>query len=159
MPSSEDPNKIGVISDTHGLLRPAVEKAFKGVELIVHAGDVGKPEVLKALNKIAPVVAVRGNSDWGEWAKALPAHEIVEIGEVLLYVIHDVHEIDLNPSAAGIRIVISGHSHAPSVVERNGVLFVNPGSAGPRRFKLPVSLALVNINGTKVDAKLIDLEG
>ncbi|MGA7878001.1 MAG: metallophosphoesterase family protein [Desulfoferrobacter sp.] len=159
MPSSEDPNKIGVISDTHGLLRSAVEKAFKGVELIVHAGDVGKPEVLKALNKIAPVVAVRGNSDWGEWAKTLPAQEIVEIGEVLLYVIHDVHDIDLNPSAAGIRIVISGHSHAPSVVERNGVLFLNPGSAGLRRFKLPVSLALVNIKGTKVDVELIDLEG
>lgn len=158
MLTSENSHNIGIISDTHGMLRPAVKKAFEGVELIVHAGDVGKPEVLKALNTIAPVVAVRGNTDWGEWANALPAFEIVEIGEVTLYVIHDIHEIDLNPSAAGFRVVVSGHSHAPSVVEQNGVLFLNPGSAGPRRFKLPISLALMKVKGMKVDVQLVDLE-
>ncbi len=159
MPSRQDSHKIGVISDTHGLLRPAVKKAFKDVELIIHAGDIGKPEILETLGKIAPVVAVRGNTDWDTWAKTLPRYEVVAIGGILLYVIHDLSEIDLNPNAAGCRIVVSGHSHTPSAVEQNGVLFLNPGSAGPRRFTLPVSLAVVHITGTKLDVQLINLEG
>lgn len=159
MASRQDSHKIGVISDTHGLLRPAVKKGFKDVALIIHAGDIGKPEILKTLGKIAPVVAVRGNTDWGEWANALPRYEVVAIGDILLYVIHDLSEMELNPNAVGCRIVVSGHSHAPSAVEQNGVLFLNPGSAGPRRFTLPVSLAVVHITGTKVDVQLIDLEG
>lgn len=153
-----DPHYVGVISDTHGLLRPAAEKALKGVELIIHAGDVGGAEVLKALNRIAPVAAVRGNMDRGDWAQKLPVQEIVKIGESLVYVIHDVHEIDLNPAAAGFRTVISGHSHRPSVVEQKGVLYLNPGSAGPRRFKLPVSLAVLTVNGQQLEVKLVELE-
>lgn len=158
MQSDGDPHCIGVISDTHGLLRPAAEKALKGVELIIHAGDVGSAEVLKVLSQIAPVVAVRGNMDKGAWAQRLPAEEIVKIGETLIYVIHDLHEIDMNPAAAGFRAVISGHSHNPSLVEQNGVLFLNPGSAGPRRFKLPISLAVLTIKGQKLDVKLVELE-
>lgn len=158
MQSDENPHYIGVISDTHGLLRPVVEKALKGVELIIHAGDVGSAEVLGALSRIAPVAAVRGNMDKGAWAQKLPAQEIVKVGEALIYVIHDLHEIDLNPEAAGFRAVISGHSHTPRMVEQNGVLYLNPGSAGPRRFKLPVSLAVLTINGQELNAKLVELE-
>jgi uncharacterized protein len=158
MNSGESTYSIGVISDTHGLLRSAVAKSFEGVELILHAGDIGRLEVLKALRKIAPVVAVRGNVDRGEWARSLPTQEIVTIGKVFIYILHDLHAIDLNPAAAGFRVVISGHSHMPSSVEKNGVLFLNPGSAGPRRFKLPISLALLKITGQRLDVKLIELE-
>jgi uncharacterized protein len=150
-------HRIGVISDTHGLVRPEAVKALQGVELIIHAGDIGKPEVLEALGAIAPVVAVRGNNDTGDWAHALPETEVVEIGHVALYVLHDVHELDLDPVAAGFKAVISGHSHQPAMAKRNSVLFLNPGSAGPRRFKLPVSLAHLSIQGDALDAQLIDL--
>jgi len=149
---------IGVISDTHGLLRPAVVKAFAGVELVLHAGDVGKPAVLEELTKIAPVVAVRGNTDHGGWAQNLPLQEIVEIGETAIYIIHDLQAMDLNPAAAGFQVVVSGHSHDPWVVRKNGVLYLNPGSAGPRRFSLPISLALLKIDGGRLRAELIDLE-
>src|SRR5689334_14017397 len=148
---------IGVISDTHGLVRPQAIEALKGVEMILHAGDVGKPEVLDALNEIAPVVAVRGNNDKGEWAEALPDWEVVEVGDVSIYMLHDVKEIDVSPSGGGFRVVVSGHSHKPSVEERRGVLYVNPGSAGPRRFTLPVSVAHLQVNGDKVQAKIIEL--
>jgi len=149
---------IGVISDTHGLLRPTVEKALKDVELIIHAGDIGNAVVLSALTQIAPVAAVRGNMDKGAWAQKLPVQEVVTVGETLIYVVHDLDQIDLNPRAAGFRAVISGHSHIPRVIEQNGVLYLNPGSAGPRRFKLPISLAVVTINGQKLDTRLIQLE-
>ena len=148
---------IGVISDTHGLLRPEAVEALRGVELILHAGDVGSPEVLDALKGIAPVVAVRGNNDRGAWAEELPAWEVAEVGVVFIYMIHDVKEIDLNPTAAGFQVVVSGHSHKPSVEERKGVLYVNPGSAGPRRFKLPISVARLTVSGETVSAEVVEL--
>ena len=148
---------IGIISDTHGLVRPEAIEALKGVEMILHAGDIGNHEVLDMLNEIAPVVAVRGNNDKGEWAQSLPDWEVVEIGDVSIYMLHDVKEIDISPSGGGFQVVVSGHSHKPSVEEKRGVLYVNPGSAGPRRFTLPVSLAHLNVIGDEVQAKLIEL--
>jgi putative phosphoesterase len=149
--------EFGVISDTHGLLRSEAVKALWGVDMIIHAGDIGKPEILEALRAIAPVVAVRGNNDTGDWALTLPETEVVEVGRIALYVLHDIHALDLDPAAAGFDAVISGHSHQPAVAKRHGVLFVNPGSAGPRRFKLPVSLARLSIRGETLDPQLIDL--
>lgn len=148
---------VGVISDTHGLLRPEAVEALKGVELILHAGDVGGPEVLEALRAIAPVVAVRGNNDRGAWAEELPEWEVVEVGSSHVYVIHDLNEMDLSPAAAGFRVVVSGHSHKPLAEERRGVLYLNPGSAGPRRFKLPVTVARLNIDGDDARAEIINI--
>lgn len=150
---------VGIISDTHGLLRPEAMKALKGVELIIHAGDIGTPGILDELRAVAPVVAVRGNMDTIQWARELPETEVVEIGEVFLYVLHDLAELDLNPAAPDFRAVISGHSHRPCIEERNGVLFLNPGSAGPRRFGLPASVAVLHIRGNSLDAQLIALDG
>src|SRR5215217_6432318 len=147
---------IGVISDTHGLVRPEAVEALSGVDMILHAGDIGNAAVLDKLGQIAPVVAVRGNNDRGEWAESLPQWEVVEIGAVSIYMLHDVKEIDISPAGA-FQVVISGHSHKPAVEERRGVLYVNPGSAGPRRFNLPVSLAHLKIEGSAVNAKLIEL--
>ena len=136
---------IGVISDTHGLTRPEALAALKGVELIIHGGDIGKVEVVKSLRTIAPVCAIRGNNDRDAWAKNLPDVLHLQVNGAKIHVIHNVHEFDGDPNAAGIRAVISGHSHKPSIVTRDGVLFVNPGSAGPRRFKLPVTIARLNV--------------
>ena len=149
---------VGVISDTHGLLRPEAVAALAGVERIVHAGDIGAPEVIAALERIAPVSAVRGNNDRETWAADIPEREVVEVGDVSLYVLHDVHELDLDPRAAGFAAVIAGHSHQPKLDERDGVLYLNPCSAGPRRFKLPISLARLTITGTRLDARLVTLE-
>jgi putative phosphoesterase len=149
---------IGVISDTHGLLRPEAVAALAGVERIVHAGDIGSPEVIAALQRIAPVSAVRGNNDREAWAADIPETEVVEVGAVSLYVLHDLHELDLDPRAAGFAAVIAGHSHQPRREERDGVLYLNPGSAGPRRFKLPISLARLTVAGGRVQAKLVTLE-
>jgi uncharacterized protein len=149
---------IGVISDTHGLLRPEAVAALAGVERIVHAGDIGSPEVIAALRRIAPVSAVRGNNDREAWAADIPETEVVEVGAVSLYVLHDLHELDLDPRAAGFAAVIAGHSHQPRREERDGVLYLNPGSAGPRRFKLPISLARLTVAGRRVQAKLVTLE-
>ena len=148
---------IGVISDTHGLLRPEAIAALSGVDLILHAGDVGSPDVLEALKGIAPVVAVRGNNDKGAWAHELPHWEVAEVGAIYIYMIHDLKEIDLNPQAAGFQVVVSGHSHKPAVEERKSVLYVNPGSAGPRRFTLPISVARLKVSGESVTAELINL--
>jgi len=137
---------IGVISDTHGLLRPEAVDALRGVDRIVHAGDVGGPEVLAALGAVAPVVAVRGNNDRGVWAAALPETAVVEAAGLELYVLHDVGALDLDPAAAGFRAVIAGHSHRPHEEERGGVLYFNPGSAGPRRFRLPIALGRLRID-------------
>lgn len=147
---------IGVISDTHGLVRPQAMEALAGVDMILHAGDVGDAAVLEALREIAPVVAVRGNNDRGEWAESLPHWEVVEIGAVSIYMLHDLKEIDISPAGA-FQVVISGHSHKAIVEERRGVLYVNPGSAGPRRFNLPISLAHLKVEGTAINAKLIEL--
>ena len=139
------PTRIGLISDTHGLLREDALAALGGSELIVHAGDVGRAEILDALRAIAPVVAVRGNVDTAEWAKALPLREVVEANGARLYILHNLNELDLNPRAAGFDIVITGHTHRPAQFEKDGVLFINPGSAGPRRFDLPIGLARLRV--------------
>jgi putative phosphoesterase len=149
---------LGVISDTHGLVRPEALAALAGVERIVHAGDIGDREVLEALARVAPVTAVRGNNDRGTWAAGIPETDVVEVGGVSLYLLHDLHELDLEPRAAGFAAVISGHSHQPRVEERDGVLYLNPGSAGPRRFKLPISLAKLTIAKGRVNAKLVTLQ-
>lgn len=149
---------IGVISDTHGLVRPEAVAALRGSDLIVHAGDVGHPAVLEALRAVAPVVAVRGNNDHGAWAEKLSATEVVERASVLLYVLHDLAELDIDLKAAGFHAVIAGHSHQPKLERREGVLYLNPGSAGPRRFKLPVALARVRIHAAGIDAELVELE-
>jgi putative phosphoesterase len=149
---------VGVISDTHGLLRPEAVAALTGVERIVHAGDIGSPDVLTQLERLAPVVAVRGNNDRDAWAADIPETEVVEVGGVSLYVLHDLHELDLNPRAAGFAAVIAGHSHQPRLDERDGVIYLNPGSAGPRRFKLPISLARLTVTDSRVQARLLTLE-
>ena len=136
---------IGLISDTHGLLRPEAVRALAGVSHIIHAGDIGGAEILQALRKIAPVYAVRGNNDKGPWAAAIPLCEALELEGVSIHVLHDLKEIDLDPKAAGFDVVVSGHSHKPTVDERDGVTFINPGSAGPRRFKLPVTVGYLDI--------------
>jgi putative phosphoesterase len=151
------PHLIGVISDTHGLLRPEAAQALRGCELIIHAGDVGKPEILDELLKIAPIAAIRGNVDNGIWAQGLPQTRTVEIGGVRIYVIHNIDDLSVDAAAAGYAAVVSGHSHRPSAVQKNGVLFLNPGSAGPRRFHLPVSVALLRVMGETMEAQLVEL--
>lgn len=153
----EHEHLIGVISDTHGLLRPEAIAAMKGVETILHAGDIGSPEILEGLKKIAPVVAVRGNMDSMIWSRDLPLTETVTVGDVMLYVLHDIGDLDLNPSVSGFSAVIYGHSHRPAISSRNSVLYLNPGSAGPRRFRLPVTLALLRVGGNGVTAEIIPL--
>ena len=148
---------VGVISDTHGLVRPEALAALKGVELIVHGGDIGKPEVLQSLCSIAPVYAIRGNNDRDAWAKELPDILNLQINGIKLHVIHNVNDLEEIPNAAGIRAVISGHSHKPSIVQRGDVLFVNPGSAGPRRFKLPVTIARLEIHHGSVESEILEL--
>jgi uncharacterized protein len=141
---------IGLISDTHGLLRPEAVRALTGVSHIIHAGDIGGAQILEALRQIAPVYAVRGNNDKGSWAEAIPLYEALSLEGVSIHVLHDVKELDLDPRAAGFAVVVSGHSHKPMVTERDGVTFVNPGSAGPRRFTLPVTVGYLDIT-TGVD--------
>ena len=148
---------IGVISDTHGLLRPGALEALRGSKQIIHAGDVGAPEILEQLREIAPVRAVRGNVDKAAWARKLPETEAVEFGGVSLYVLHDLAKLDLKPTAAGFRVVIYGHSHVPKHEEREGVLYFNPGSAGPRRFKLPISLGRLIIEGGSVRGEIVSI--
>jgi putative phosphoesterase len=148
---------IGVISDTHGLLRPQAVEALRGVARILHAGDVGDQEILKALEKIAPVTAVRGNVDGGTWARKIPMSEIIEVEGVSVYMLHILERLDLKPEAAGFRVVVYGHSHVPKIEEKNGVMYFNPGSAGPRRFKLPVTVGKLSINGGRVRGEIVDL--
>lgn len=148
---------IGVISDTHGLLRPEALQALAGSSLIIHAGDVGDPKILEALRDIAPVVAVRGNIDTAEWAAPLPEVKRIEHEGASIYVLHDISQLDLDPVAAGLHAVISGHSHKPAIRTQNGVLYLNPGSAGPRRFTLPVTLARLHLSAKGIEAERIDL--
>ena len=149
--------RVGVVSDTHGYLNPTIARAFQGADLIVHAGDVGNIDVLEKLRRIAPVHAVRGNMDRGGWARKLPLAQIVEAGEVLLYLLHDLSRLDLEPSAAGLHAVISGHTHRSRVQERNGVLLLNPGSATFPRYDASGSVALLRIEGTNLEVRLVDL--
>jgi putative phosphoesterase len=149
--------RIGLISDTHGLLRPEALAVLRGVELIVHAGDIGKSEVLDALQAIAPVAAIKGNNDKGPWARDIPEILDLHVNDRTLRVIHNVRDVPMNLVSPGIHVVISGHSHKPSVVTRDGVLFVNPGSAGPRRFKLPVTVGLLLLHEADAKAEIIPL--
>jgi putative phosphoesterase len=151
------PIVIGVVSDTHGLLRPEALQALRGSEHIIHAGDVGAPEILDQLATIAPVTAIRGNVDNAAWARKLSETEVVELAGISIYVLHDLEQLDLKPEAAGYEVVISGHSHVPKQETKNGVLYLNPGSAGPPRFKLPVSVARVTISEGKIGAEILVL--
>jgi uncharacterized protein len=148
---------VGVISDTHGLLRPEALRALDGSDLIIHGGDVGRPEILDALRALAPVVAVRGNIDHGAWAEALPLVASAATDSAAIYVLHDLKQLDLDPAASGFRVVVSGHSHKPSRTERNGVLYLNPGSAGPRRFKLPVTIARLDLSESPWQVDFVEL--
>ena len=149
--------RVGLISDTHGLMRPEALTALAGVAHIVHAGDIGSAEILTQLRAIAPVTAVRGNNDKGPWAKGIAEREVVEIGGKLIYVLHDLKELDLDPTASGFAVVVTGHSHKPLITSRDEVLYVNPGSAGPRRFKLPICLAMLEIAGDAIHAEIREL--
>jgi putative phosphoesterase len=149
---------IGVISDTHGLLRPQAIAALQGSALIIHAGDVGSPDILDALRQIAPVVAVRGNVDKGPWAERLPQTEVVQIDDSSMYVLHILDELDLDPPTAGFRAVISGHTHQPKIETKDGVLYFNPGSAGPRRFNLPVSVGRLVLTDGKLRGEIMYLQ-
>jgi uncharacterized protein len=148
---------IGVISDTHGLLRPEAIKALRGCEHIIHAGDVGSPEILEQLAAIAPVTAVRGNIDKASWSRKLPETQVLELSGVYIYVLHELAQLDLKPQAAGFAVVVSGHSHIPKQETRDGVLYFNPGSAGPRRFKLPVSLGRLTLEEGRARGELVTL--
>ena len=152
------PKRIGLISDTHGLLRDEALRALRDSEMIVHAGDVGAPEILDSLRALAPVVVVRGNVDTAEWAQTLPVTAVADAGAVQIYVLHDVKTLDLDPAAAGFHVVVSGHSHNFGRSERSGVLYINPGSAGPRRFQLPITVARLNLRKTPWDLEFVDLE-
>lgn len=148
---------LGVISDTHGLLRPEAVDALRGVSRILHAGDIGAPEILEQLQALAPVTAVRGNVDGGALARKLPLSEVIEVDGISIYLLHILEKLDLKPEAAGFSAVIYGHSHVPKIEEKNGVLYFNPGSAGPRRFKLPVTVGKLRVDGEKVHAEIIEL--
>ncbi|HEY2232743.1 MAG TPA: metallophosphoesterase family protein [Candidatus Angelobacter sp.] len=148
---------VGIISDTHGLLRPEAVELLRGSEHIIHAGDIGAPEIIPELEKIAPVTAIRGNVDTQAWGRKYAETEVVELGGVFLYVIHDANAIDLNPKAAGFAAVISGHSHKPKQEVKDGVLYFNPGSAGPRRFKLPISVGRLVIMEGKVSGEILEI--
>ena len=148
---------IGIISDTHGLLRPEALMALAGAQHILHAGDVGDAEILDALRQIAPVTAIRGNVDeWGACAE-LPATDVIELAGKLFYLVHSVHDLDIKPEAAGVAVVVSGHSHMPGIETRGGVMYLNPGSAGPRRFHLPVTVAMVEVAGETLAARIVEL--
>jgi uncharacterized protein len=149
---------IGVISDTHGLLRPEALAALRGSERIIHAGDIGDPQILDKLAAIAPLTAVRGNVDHGPWAQRLPATNVLEIGELSIYVLHRLQDLDLKPEAAKFAAVVYGHSHVPKQELKNGVLYFNPGSAGPRRFKLPVSMGRLLLTEGKLESAIVKLE-
>src|ERR1700716_3199122 len=151
--------RIGIISDTHGLLRPEVTDRLAGVHYIIHAGDIGRPEVISELRKIAPITAIRGNTDRGEWAAEYPHTALVKLGGRSIYVLHNLKELGLDPAAAGIDVVVSGHSHRPKIETVGGVLYLNPGSAGPRRFTLPIALATLELAGEALRSRLHHLGG
>ena len=149
--------RVGVISDTHGMVRAEVHEAFAGVDLILHAGDIGGEEILEELQYIAPVMAVQGNMDYGAWLKGIPASRDVQLGRKRIYLVHDPMHIHFDPVEGDFQVVIYGHTHSPHLEKRNGVLLLNPGSAGPRRKSKPVSLAILTVDGNSVDAELIEL--
>jgi putative phosphoesterase len=152
------PQRIGLISDTHGLLRPAAREFLRGCDRIIHGGDIGSSAILEALSQIAPTTAVRGNNDKGSWADALPQTERVRCGNVNLYAIHDIAQLDIDPRADGVQVVVHGHSHRPQVQRKGDVLYVNPGSAGPRRFRLPIGIAELVVDGTTITPRLVEID-
>jgi putative phosphoesterase len=149
---------VGVISDTHGLLRPQAVSALRGSDIIIHAGDVGNPDVLKALAGMAPTFAVRGNVDTADWAASLLLTERVAVGERWFYMLHEISQLDIDPAQAGFAAVVYGHSHRPSIETRQGVLFLNPGSAGPRRFTLPITVARVTVSSRSMSPEIVQLQ-
>jgi len=149
---------LGLVSDTHGLLREEALRALRGSDLILHAGDVGAPEILETLKTVAPVIAVRGNVDTDKWGQTLPLTEVIQLGSVMIYMLHILQDLDINPAAAGFHVVVSGHSHKPGQTEKDGVLYINPGSAGPRRFYLPVTVARLDLDVRPWKVEFIDLE-
>ena len=149
--------RIGLISDTHGLLRPEALDFLAGSDHIIHGGDIGSPEILAQLTAIAPLTTVRGNNDTADWARGLPETALLQLGGVAVYVIHDLKQLDIEPAGAGVRVVVSGHSHKPVQAERDGVLYVNPGSAGKRRFSLPIAVGELVIDGDEVSARIVTL--
>jgi putative phosphoesterase len=150
-------HRVGLVSDTHGLIRPEALDALRDSDLIIHSGDVGNPAVLDALRALAPVRAIRGNNDKGTWACGLPTFDVVEVGNHAIYVLHNLAELDLDPAAAGFTAVVSGHSHKPAIEERGKIIFVNPGSAGPRRFTLPVTVATLALRSRRCEARIVEL--
>src|SRR5579863_2756944 len=148
--------RVGLISDTHGLLRPEARAFLIGCDYIVHGGDIGSAAILDELALVAPLIAVRGNNDREPWAARLPLTELIRVGNVFVYVIHDLAELDIDPAAAGVRVIVSGHSHKPMIEERDRVLYVNPGSSGPRRFKLPISVGEIVVSDSAVKARIVD---
>ena len=150
--------RVGLISDTHGLLRPEALDFLRGSDHIIHAGDITGPEILPPLEAIAPLTVVRGNNDRGAWGKSLPETAVLQLGPVAIYVIHDLKELPIDPAGSGMRVVVAGHSHRPSKSERGGVLYINPGSAGRRRFSLPISVGELLVDGDRVTARLVTLD-
>ncbi|WP_315805696.1 metallophosphoesterase family protein [Bradyrhizobium sp. SZCCHNS3002] len=149
--------KVGIISDTHRLLRPEAVRRLAGVDHIIHAGDIGRPDIVEQLRSIAPVTAIRGNIDTADWANAYPATETIRLGTRAVHVVHDVHDLAIDPATACIDIIVSGHSHRAGVETRDGVLYLNPGSAGPRRFRLPITLATLDISSASLSPVIHDL--
>lgn len=150
--------RVGVISDTHGLLRPQALAALAGSDYIVHGGDIGHPDILEQLRAIAPLTVVRGNNDRAPWAQALPDTAVLEIGATRIFAVHDIATLPIDPVAAGVQVIVYGHSHSPTATWRGGILYLNPGSAGPRRFKLPVSVAELLVDGPSLTARLVQLD-
>lgn len=158
MASSEPSSlRVGVLSDTHGLLRPEVRTFLTGCDYIIHGGDIGASQILEELEAIAPLIAVRGNNDEGDWADRLRETELIRVGGVFIHVIHDLTQIDIDLQASRVRVVVSGHSHKPLIDDRNGILYVNPGSCGPRRFKLPISVGEIFVEGATLRARTVEL--
>jgi uncharacterized protein len=155
--SAEKTLRVALLSDTHGLMRTAARAFTVGCDYIIHGGDIGSAEILDELAAIAPLIAVRGNNDKQAWAAHLPETEMIRVGGAFVYVIHDVSRLDIEPHAAGVQVIVSGHSHKPLVEKRDGILYVNPGSCGPRRFKLPISVGELIVNGDKVSARTVEL--
>jgi putative phosphoesterase len=157
-PMTETELLVGVISDTHGLLRRVALAALHGSDVIIHAGDVGRPELIDELRAVAPVHAVRGNVDQGDWAMSLPMTAHVEVGGLVIHVLHDISQLDVDPAPAGFAAVVFGHSHKPSIETRDGVLYLNPGAAGPKRFSLPISVARVRVVGERMHPEIVTLD-
>ena len=153
----KDTYRVGVVSDTHGRLPQTVLNKFNGVDLIIHAGDIGDPEILDALANIAPTIAVRGNMDMGKWMHRLPQKEVIKIGKTVIYVLHDLYRLESNPDSTGYRVVINGHTHRPLAEEKHGVLYLNPGSAVLPKFGHPATVAILQINQDSIEVQLIEL--